>query len=315
MLNSIRLLLRVFVLTSVVTSLRAEPPVRVETVWIGQPGNPADTTGFGAVAYEYGIGKYEITIDQYAAFLNAVAATDPHALYNPAMATDLHVAGIARSGGEGTYQYSVIGSGKRPISYVSWFDAARFCNWLHNGGEANADTEAGAYPLAGAMNGIVEKVPEAQWWIPTENEWYKAAFYHPAASGEAGFYSLYPTGSNEAPGNTVGNQPNQANYHAAGLALTGEADMRPDQNYLTDAGAFSGSPSAYGTFDQAGNVWEFIDEKRGDLREGGHEIMRSLRGGGWDNPLKYLPATFVHGPFPPAAEIAGAGIRVSTKMR
>lgn len=286
---------------------RAQPVLALETVWVGQPGNPPDTTGYGAVAYEYGIGKYEITIEQYVAFLNAVAATDPHALYNPAMATDLHIAGIARTGSEGTFQYAVIGSGQRPIAYVSWLDAARFCNWLQNGGEKNSDTEAGAYPLAGAMDGIIPKNPEAQWWIPTENEWYKAAFYHPESAGTAAHYSLYATGSNEVPGNVVGDQPNQANYHAAGLTLTGESEARPDQNYLTEVGAFAGSPSGYGTFDQAGNVWEFIDE----VREG----KRSLRGGGWINPLKYLPASFVHGPFPPTVEIPEAGIRLATKTR
>ena len=137
-------------------TLIAEPLVDVEMVSIGQPGNPADSTGFGAVPYEYKLGKYEITIVQYIAFLNAVASTDPYTLYNPAMTTDLHVAGVTRSGEAGSYRYTVIDSGRHPISYVSWFDAAHYCNWLHNGGAVGSDTELGAYPLAGMMNGIVE---------------------------------------------------------------------------------------------------------------------------------------------------------------
>ncbi len=78
-------------------------------------------------------------------FLNAVAASDPHGLFNPSMATDQVIAGIARSGSPGSYRYSVISPagapidgasspGNRPIAYVSWFDAARFANWMHNGG-------------------------------------------------------------------------------------------------------------------------------------------------------------------------------------
>ena len=45
----------------------------------------------------------------------------------------MKVSGIARSGSQGNYNYSVLGSGNRPVTYVSWFDAARFVNWLNNG--------------------------------------------------------------------------------------------------------------------------------------------------------------------------------------
>ena len=37
---------------------------------------------YGAVNYEYSIGKYEVSLVQYTRFLNAVAASDPHNLYN-----------------------------------------------------------------------------------------------------------------------------------------------------------------------------------------------------------------------------------------
>ena len=119
-----------------------ERPSRVtlEMVPVGDPGNPSHSrTGYGRVNYEYDISKYEITIQQYATFLNAVAASDPYGLYNPSMGTDLAIAGIARSGSSGSYSYSVInpsGSlppgasspGNRPIAYIDWFDAARFAN-------------------------------------------------------------------------------------------------------------------------------------------------------------------------------------------
>ena len=59
--------------------------VNIEWVTVGDAGNAADTkvmdidgtTGYGAVGYEYRIGKYEITAGQYCEFLNAVAGTDP----------------------------------------------------------------------------------------------------------------------------------------------------------------------------------------------------------------------------------------------
>src|SRR5262245_40161406 len=72
---------------------------------IGDPGNAADATGFGAVGYVYAIGTYEVTNAQYAAFLNAKAAADPLGLYNPSMGSTAYPAwgGIARSGAAGSY--------------------------------------------------------------------------------------------------------------------------------------------------------------------------------------------------------------------
>ena len=41
---------------------------------------------------------------------------------------------IQRSGSSGSYTYSVAADwANRPVNYVSWGDAARFANWLHNG--------------------------------------------------------------------------------------------------------------------------------------------------------------------------------------
>lgn len=101
-------------------------------VSVGNPGNPAGPPGgdypHGAVAYEYAIGKYEVTIGQYAEFLNAVAATDTYSLYHPSMGTNLNVRGIARSGAPGSYSYQPIGSPNRPITFVTWGSAARFAN-------------------------------------------------------------------------------------------------------------------------------------------------------------------------------------------
>jgi sulfatase modifying factor 1 len=91
------------------------------------------------------------------------------------MATTSSIAGISRAGSSGSYEYSVIGSSAhKPITYVSWFDAARFCNWLHNG-QGSGSTESGAYTVNGAMGGFYHTVnPGAKTWIPSENEWYKA---------------------------------------------------------------------------------------------------------------------------------------------
>ena len=104
-------------------------------------------TGYGAVHYAYNIGTYEVTAGQYCEFLNAVAATDSHELYNSNMWSNTYGCKIQRSGSLGSYTYSVdVNWANRPVNYVSWGDAARFANWLHNGqptGPQDADDDRG----------------------------------------------------------------------------------------------------------------------------------------------------------------------------
>jgi sulfatase modifying factor 1 len=225
----------------------ASASVTIDWVTVGNAGNAPDPlTGFGAVAYEYKIGKYEVTNAQYGAFLNAAAKTDSYGLYNTSMSSY----GITRSGDSGSYTYSVTSTlANRPVVYVSWFDAARFANWLANG-QGNGDTETGAYTLNGAISGIIYANAAAQVYIPTENEWYKAAYYNAATTS----YSLYPNGQN-----WIG--PADANFNFS----VGSS---------TDVGTYSDDPSSYGTFDQGGNVWEWNDSAASDL-------YRGLRGGAW----------------------------------
>src|SRR5262245_8362494 len=86
--------------------------VNIELVTVGNPGNagtPAVPSARVRVDYVYGIGKYEVTVGQYAEFLNAVAATDTYGLYHDAMALP-SVSAIARAGASGSFSYGVIGS-------------------------------------------------------------------------------------------------------------------------------------------------------------------------------------------------------------
>jgi formylglycine-generating enzyme len=274
--------IRLAVLAGIALSAPAFAAVTIDYVPVGNAGNASDpATGslYGAVAYNYKIAKNETTIAQYAEFLNAVAATDTYSLWNSSMSGDLNIAGITRSGSSGSYAYSVSGSGNRPITYVSWFDAARFTNWLHNGqptGAQNASTtEDGAYTLNGATSGEgFSKNVGATVWIPSENEWYKAAYYDPNKGGiGVGGYWQHATQSDTLTGNTVG-VATSANYYDGDYAVTQSASYSSSQNYLTDVGAYGlNSDSAYGTNDQAGNVFEWNDAVIGS--------SRGLRGGSW----------------------------------
>jgi sulfatase modifying factor 1 len=223
--------------------------ISISTADVGNPGNPPDTTGSGSVTYVFSIGKYEITNSQYAAFLNAKARpSDPRLLYNPGMAGP--IGGIIRSGTNGAYSYTVVpGRENNPVNYVSFWDACRFANWLHNG-QADGDTETGAYTF-GADD--FSRNTGWRWAVTSENEWYKAAYFQPGDPGVApDVYWVYPTSSNSL-------YSSQANW-ASGLGNT-----LPAGSYLANY---------WGTFDMCGNVDEWNESGTG---------YRMFRGGAWFN--------------------------------
>lgn len=281
MLKSINglLLLPILLLTACNSSTNSSTTqVSYALVTVANPGNESDPlTALGAVNYVYNIGKYDVTIGQYTAFLNAVAKEDSYSLYNPSMATDLNSAGISQTGTAGNYTYSVMNnagsSANRPITYITWYDAARFANWMANGqavGAENSQTsENGAYNLNGAMNGKViaknainpNTGEPPTYYLPTYNEWYKAAYYSPELNSGAGGYYLYATQSNTTPGNSSYTLPNQVNNYPGTVFFVTQSPnyFYAAQNYLTDVGAFINSPSYYGTFDQNGNVYQWVD--------------------------------------------------------
>lgn len=317
-----------------IATLTGQAEITISTVTVGNPGNPNDpTTGnlYGAVDHIYEIGTYEVTLNEYAAFLNAVATTDTYGLYNSDMGTKQNTAGILQSGTSGSYTYSVIGPfgstpaganspGNRPVTNVSWFDAVRFANWMANGqptgvGQVATSTEDGAYTLLGAMSGVgitknainpnTNAAPS--WWIPSEDEWYKAAYYDPTpGAGDGDNYWEYPTQSSDVPGNMIGEDANQASYlnSEGNFTVTQSGVFDINQNYLTDSGAFSDSASYYGTFDQGGNVWEWNYAVIGGTGRG-------LRGGAWAYGYESLQSDYRWGAAP-ESENGSIGFRVAT---
>ena len=165
--------------------LPAQPSI--EYVTVGNPGNlPDEPQGdpprqFGAVTNSYRIGKFNVTVAQYAAFLNARAGSDPYGLYNESME-------VTREGEDGSYTYTVVeGKAHRPIRWVEPVDGLRFANWLHNGGLPTSDTETGAYTF-GDPETPGPRNPGAKVFLPTEDEWYKAAYYDPTKGGSGGYW-------------------------------------------------------------------------------------------------------------------------------
>jgi formylglycine-generating enzyme required for sulfatase activity len=141
----------------VLAALLLVTPAHAVTIdWVTVPGTGTPNVGdtqwdrcYGSVADTYLIGKYEVTNAQYAEFLNAVTATDSYSLYSTRMA-ESRSGGITQGGSDGSYSYTVKeGFANKPVNFVSFWDALRFANWLHNGQPSEAQngmtTEDGAY--------------------------------------------------------------------------------------------------------------------------------------------------------------------------
>jgi formylglycine-generating enzyme required for sulfatase activity len=165
------------------------------------------------------------------------------------------------------------------VVYVSWFDAARMANWMVNG-QGNGSTETGAYTLNGATSGIITANIGAQVYLPTEDEWYKAAYY--SAANES--YSLYPNGQN--------------------TITTADANYNNSVGSTTNVGTYSGDPSSYGTNDQGGNVREWNDA----VISGS---SRGLRGGSFNSNESSLRASTRLFTDPPN-ELGSIGFRVAS---
>jgi sulfatase modifying factor 1 len=243
-----------------------EPPCETEMdfVTIGNAGNVADTTGYGIVGYDYRIGKYEVTNAQWNTFVTAAGAP---------------------TGNDGGYNYlAYFTDAQQPANMVSWYEAAQFCNYLTSG-----DKSKGAYQFSGNnanpgdFLGINRTAAQAAYgtiyFLPTEDEWYKAAYFKHDGSG----YSLYANGTDIAPIAGV-----DARYNYVGSPWNiGTGTM--EQN---------------GTFDMMGNVWEWnetlIDSYRG------------TRGGSFAySPASHLASSY-RLPYLPSNEDYNFGFRVAS---
>jgi formylglycine-generating enzyme required for sulfatase activity len=304
----------------------AEAQVTIDWITVGDPGNVGEWSGqsyggagpdriCGAVGYSYSIAKYEVTNAQYTEFLNAklpdisdaetgtVLPNDTYGLYNRSMET-VDQGGINYDPSAASGSKFSVKSGRaiNPATYVSWYDTVRFANWITNG-QGSGDTESGGYAItAGGQNFGTVTVPSAAQrvtWasgssiyvlLTSEDEWYKAAYYKGGGTN-AGYWD-YPTQSGTAP--TAVAPPggsNSANY-----------DYAVGGHHISDVGAYTASDSAYGTFDQGGNLWEWD--------EAAIFSSRGLRGGGWGGSSGYLHASY-RNYGPPTREGPDIGFRVA----
>ena len=269
--------------------------VTIEWVPVRHPGNPDDDTGAGSVAYSYYISKYEVTNAQYAEFLNAVPPNGL-GLHHFGMTNDFSNGGIRFDNANPTGSKYVVKAGfaDKPVTYVSFFSALRFINWLNNG-QGSGATETGAYTLLGGTRTptnwqTVAREATATLFLPSEDEWYKAAYY----DGAQNTYYNYPAGTDlatvcSAPTST----PNRGNLCPGAVGK------------VTEVGAYTGSPSPYGAFDMAGNVFEWNEATVATS-------FRQLRGGTWGGFLSLAESSFYSSDDPRFGEQAYSGFRVAS---
>jgi len=285
--------------------------ITIDWVTVGDPGNTADTTTYGAVADAFQIMKYEFTNAQYTDFLNSVDAsgTNPNSIYNASMGSDARGGISFTSGNASGSKYAIRSNmGDKPVNYVSWWDAARVSNWLMNGATGTSSTETGAYTLSGATSGTAPAAnPGASYLLPTEDQWYKAAYYK-GGSTNAGYWD-YATQSDADPtavtADGVGNGSaagtgNFANYNSA-------ASWNSQTGNVTTVGT-NGGASAYGAFDMSGNIYEWND------LTGAAGSSRGLRGGAWDYNAAFSLSSSDRSSNDPSDEYDDFGFRLAAPV-
>lgn len=228
---------------------------------IGNPCNAADTMGdpspAGSVGYSFRMGIYEVSEDM-----------------------------VAKANSLGGLGITISSRGaNKPASDVSWNEAARFVNWLNESSGYSPAYKFNTQPAqtgyspndgislwqvgdAGYNAANPYRNADAHYYLPSTDEWYKAAYYNP----ESGSFFRYPTGSDSAPRSVVGGTASgTAVYYSPAYPVeaSGPAD-------ITNAGGLS----PYGTMGQGGNVFELLETSFAG-GNGNTGSPRLVRGGYW----------------------------------
>ncbi|MBX3407699.1 MAG: SUMF1/EgtB/PvdO family nonheme iron enzyme, partial [Phycisphaeraceae bacterium] len=283
--------------------------------WMGSPPQqfppiPNQALGRGGVGYEYFIGRFEVTTSQWVQFFNAAydrPAGEPGLpwLIPPTFWGATGTTPINNSNPNARRWQVPSGNEMRPVGNISWRMAAIYCNFLHNGGAVTGNVTprenflSGAYDVStfgnngtGGFSDQATRSPDARYWIPSWDEWLKAAHYDPHKDGpDQGGWWAYPNGSDSPlipgpPGVLV--SPNllqpphpDPNGVPAQTNYGWEAGFFPGYSPFTvPLGAYSDVQSPWGLFDVSGATTEWTEEIR-FVAGGG--MGRAYDGSYWNN--------------------------------
>ena len=238
----------------------------IDFVNIGNPGNVDDagagggiySSPYGGVPYTDQMGKYEISQEMIT------------------KATNLGMTNVTASPW----------TGSQPAAGMTWYEAAAFVNWLNTSTGHQAAyqlngtntaltlwTSAQAWQLGGEN---LYRHKDAYYFLPSEDEWYKAAYHK--NDGVSVNYWDYPTGSNGVPDGI------DSNGDPSYQAVFNDGFDQGQPNAITSAGSAS---SAYGTYGQGGNVWEWNESAYDGINNSSSE-NRARRGGLWSATENFL---------------------------
>lgn len=242
----------------------------------------------GAVDYEYRIARNEVTVGQQFEFVQAYAPIYFEQTGNTVAPTALTGLGITASFAGISIRGNV---SPNVATTMSWEFAARYVNWLHND-RVNEEWafESGVYDTStftqnedGSWNHQATHSADARFWIPTYDEWIKAAYWDPNKDDDEGGYWLFPNSSDTE--SMPGLLPEDGGGRNAG---------DPDDGFPLDVGSFADVQSPWGLFDLAGGEREWT----GDIAEE-NPRRRFTLGSSWSE-------TFYLDPFFPT-DIVGSG--------
>lgn len=259
----------------------------IDFATIGDPGNKPtmrfSSTPTGGTRSSYRIGRFEITNAQILPFLNSV---DPSGVQEKLILGTVgpDVPMILNTTGPEGQRYSMPAIQLDHPARVSWYVAARFANWLHNGtGEAgsdNGDNINGAYDTRAFndedhTNDPATRNPGAKFWLPSESEWVKAAYFKGGAT--TADYWVYPSATDQSP--TCRSTPTLENN--VGLCTDPSNSVTPPGSVAV--GSFINTMSPSGLFDLIGNAGEWTETLyEGDFYSPFSSIpKRMMRGGHW----------------------------------
>ena len=222
----------------------------IDFVPISKTTNPS--TGYGIVNKDYRMGTKEITNDQWSKFKSSL--------------------GVSLTGSPSdAYDSDTISTGTNvPTNNVTWYEAAQFVNWLNtSSGKPAAYKFTGTQGTSGYTLGVWSasdagyntanpyRNSNAFYFLPTEDEWVKAAYWNGMT------LQAY---SNASLSDLISGSPDPTKWNYG-----------PSAGYdLWNVG--SGSRELNGTYDMMGNVWEWMESPyyTGDYLPGSY---RGIRGG------------------------------------